>query len=83
MDDQRHEADFEKTGIETEHNIICLNAAVPSVVINAFTSNFPSDLVYEWTLTNEGTWKAHFLRGSVKWEVTFNNNGTIIKSEHD
>jgi hypothetical protein len=83
LDDQRHEADFDKTGNETKHNVICLDAAVPSVVINAFTAAFPSDLVYEWSLTNEGTWKAHFLRGSEKWEATFNGDGTIIKSEHD
>ena len=83
MNDQRHEADFDEHGTESEHNVICINTAVSAVVLNAFSTNFPSDLADEWNLTNENTWKVEFMRGSVKWEVTFSLAGDIIKSEHN
>ena len=83
MDDQRHEARFDDKGHESSHTIICLDAAVPGAVLDAFRTGFPSDIVYEWSLTNEGTWKAHFMRASIKWEVTFDGAGAIIKSEHN
>jgi hypothetical protein len=35
--------------------------------------------VYEWKLTNAGEWKAHFMRGSVKYEATFSAAGVLIK----
>ncbi|MBG9377830.1 hypothetical protein I5907_16440 [Panacibacter sp. DH6] len=83
MDDKRHEARFEDNGHQSSHSVICLDGAVPNGVLNAFRSVYPNDNVYEWKLTNENTWKAHFMRGSVKWEVTFNNSGSILETEHD
>jgi hypothetical protein len=83
MDDQRHEAHFDDNGHQSSHDLICLDAAVPASVLNAFRNAYPADNVYEWKLTNEGTWKAHFMRNTVKWEVTFNNGGNVIKAEHD
>ena len=82
-DDQRHEARFDDKGHQSSHTVICLDAAVPAVVLDAFRAGFPSDNVYEWNLTNEGTWKAHFMRVLIKWEVTFDGAGAIIKSEHN
>lgn len=83
MDDQRHEARFDDNGHQSSHDIICLDAAVPAAVLDAFRDAYPADNVYEWKLTNEGTWKAHFMRNAIKWEVTFNNAGNVIKAEHD
>lgn len=83
MDDQRHEARFDDNGHQSSHDIICIDAPVPFTVLDAFRSAYPTDNVYEWKLTNEDTWKAHFLRSAVKWEVTINNAGNVIKSEHD
>lgn len=83
MDDQRHEARFDDNGHQSSHDIICLDAAVPAAVLDAFRDAYPTDNVYEWKLTNEGTWKAHFMRNAIKWEVTFNNAGNVIKAEHD
>lgn len=83
MDDKRHEAQFDDNGHQSAHSIICLDGAVPNAVLNAFRNTYPNDNVYEWKLTNDNTWKAHFMRGSVKWEVTINNSGTIVKTEHD
>lgn len=82
QDDQRHEAVFDDNGHQSAHKIICLEAAVPALILNAFRESYP-DIVSEWNFTNEGTWKAHFMRGSVKWEVTFNTAGTVIKAEHE
>lgn len=83
MEDQRHEAHFDDKGHQSSHSVICLDAAVPATVLSAFRSTYPTDNVYEWKLTSDQTWKAHFMRGSVKWEVTFDANGTIVKAEHD
>jgi hypothetical protein len=35
-----------------------------------FQQRFPTDNVYEWKLTNAGEWKAHFMRGTIKYEAT-------------
>lgn len=78
---QRHEAQFDDNGHQSSHSVICLDAPIPQGVLDAFRSNFPTDNVYEWNLRNDGTWKAHFMRGSVKWEATFSNTGTLIKVE--
>ena len=83
MDDQRHEAEFRDDGHEDSHSVICLDAAVPDVVLNAFRSNFPNDVVDEWKLNADNSWKAHFLRNGVKYEVTISAAGDILKSEHD
>lgn len=83
MENERHEAHFDDKGHQSSHSVICLDGAVPSAVLDAFRASFPSDNVYEWKLNNDNTWKAHFMRGAIKWEVTLNNSGTIIKTEHN
>lgn len=83
MENERHEAHFDDKGHQSSHSVICLDAAVPAAVLNAFRNAYPTDNVYEWKLNSDNTWKAHFMRAGIKWEVTLNNSGTIIKSEHD
>ncbi|QEC65942.1 hypothetical protein FRZ67_00970 [Panacibacter ginsenosidivorans] len=83
MDDQRHEAHFDDKGHQSSHSVICLDGAVPATVLNAFRAAYPTDNVYEWKFTTDQTWKAHFMRDNIKWEVTFNANGTVVKAEHD
>jgi hypothetical protein len=80
---QRHDARFEDNGHQSSHSVICLDAPVPQVVLDAFRQHYPTDNVYEWKLTNTGDWKPHFMRGTVKWEVTLSPSGVIIKVEHD
>lgn len=77
---QRHEARFDDKGRSSSHKVISL-AAVPKAVLDAFAAQFPSDVVYEWKLRNDGTWKAHYMRGAVKWEATFSATGTLLKNE--
>jgi hypothetical protein len=78
---QRHSAGYEDNGTERHHSISCLTAPVPQVVLTAFRSTHPTDLVYEWKLRNDGTWKAHFMRGTVKWEATYTAVGVLVKEE--
>lgn len=78
---QRHSAGFDDSGHQSSHSIICLDAAVPQVVLDAFRQRFTTDNVYEWKLRNDGTWKAHFMRGTVKYEATYSATGTLIKFE--
>jgi hypothetical protein len=77
---QRHDARFDDNGHHSSHSVISLNA-VPAAVLDAFRQRFPSDNVYEWKLRNDGTWKAHFMRGSVKYEATYSADGTLLKFE--
>ncbi len=81
LGNQRHDAGFDDNGHQSSHNIICLNAAVPQVVLDAFRQQFSADNVYEWKLTNAGEWKAHFMRGAIKYEATFSATGIFIKFE--
>ncbi len=78
---QRHEARFDENGTEKQHSVSCLDAPVPQVILTAFRSTHPNDTVYEWNLRNDGTWKAHFMRGTVKWEATYSATGILIKEE--
>lgn len=78
----RSEARFDDSGHHLSTTQQC-SAAVPAVVLNAFRSSFPNDNVYEWKLMNDGNWKPHFMRGSVKWEAIISPSGSIIKVEHD
>jgi hypothetical protein len=77
----RDEARFDDNGQQRSHRSIS-TAAIPAVVLQAFRTQFANDVVYEWKLRSDGNWKAHFMRGSVKWEVTITPAGTIIKVEH-
>ncbi len=83
LDDERHESKFDDSGHESEHHLLCTSGAVPAAVLDSFRAAFASDIVYEWKLTAEGTWKAHFMRDTIKWEVTLTAAGSIIKTEHD
>ncbi|MCX6317320.1 MAG: hypothetical protein NTW29_08515 [Bacteroidetes bacterium] len=78
---QRHSAGFDDNGHQSSHSVICLDAPVPSVVLDAFRANFPADSVYEWNLRNDGTWKAHIMRNGVKYEATLSATGTVLKFE--
>jgi hypothetical protein len=78
---QRHSAGFEDNGTEKHHSISCITSPVPQVVLTAFRSTHPNDLVYEWNLRNDGTWKAHYMRGTVKWEATYTAAGVLVKEE--
>jgi hypothetical protein len=79
---QHHTAEFEDDGHQKSHSVSG-TSAVPQVVLNAFRARNPNDNVYEWSLRNDGTWKAHFMRGTVKWETTFTGAGVFVKEEHD
>ena len=75
LSNQRHDARFDDSGHQSSHTVISL-AAVPSVVLDAFRQRFPNDNVYEWKLRNDGTWRAHMMRGTIKYEATFAADGT-------
>jgi hypothetical protein len=79
---QRHSASFDDNGHENEEHITSLTGAVPAVVLAAFRTRNANDNVYEWKLTTDGNWKAHFNRNGVKWETTFSSAGTFIAEEH-
>jgi hypothetical protein len=81
LGNERHEASFDDSGHNSSHSVICTTAAVPAVVIDAFRQRFAGDIVYEWKLDNNGNWKAHFMRGSVKYEATFTAAGVLVKFE--
>ena len=80
QNNQRHSAGFDDNGHQSSHSIICLDAPVPQVVLDAFRQRYPSDNVYEWNLNN-GNWKAHIMRAGVKYEATFGADGSFIKFE--
>ena len=81
LNNQRHDAGYDDNGHQSHHTVICLDAAVPTIVLDAFRLRYSTDNVYEWNLRNDGTWKAHFMRGTVKWEATFSATGVFIKLE--
>lgn len=81
LSNQRHDAGFDDNGHQSSHSVICLSSAVPQIVLDAFRLRFPTDNVYEWKLTNDGNWKPHFMRGTIKYEATFSATGTFIKFE--
>jgi hypothetical protein len=78
---QRHDAGYDDNGHQSSHSIICLDAPVPEVILAAFRQQFANDNVYEWKLRNDGIWKAHFMRGTVKYEATFSATGSLLKFE--
>jgi hypothetical protein len=63
---QRHSAGYNDNGHRTSHSIICTGSPVPRAVLDAFLSQFPTDDVCEWKLSNDGTWRMHIMRGSIK-----------------
>ncbi|HEV7781228.1 MAG TPA: hypothetical protein VGO58_08170 [Chitinophagaceae bacterium] len=78
---QRHDAGYDDNGHRSSHSIICIDGTVPEIVLQAFRQGFPTDNVYEWKLRNDGTWKAHFMRGAVKFEATYTAAGALVKFE--
>ena len=78
---QRHQAGYDDNGHRSSHSIICTDGPVPQAVLDAFRQRFPSDNVYEWKGRNDGTWKAHFMRGADKYEATYTASGTLLKFE--
>lgn len=78
---QRHSAGYDDNGNRSSHSIICSSGPVPQAVLDAFRQLYPTDNVYEWKLRNDGTWRAHIMRGAVKYEATFSATGTLIKFE--
>ncbi len=80
---QRHSVGFDDSGHQNKHNITCTGVTVPAAVLNAFRTRNPNDNVYEWKLTSDGNWKAHFMRNGVKWETTFTPAGVFVKEEHE
>jgi hypothetical protein len=78
---QRHSAGYDDNGHRSSHSVICTDGPVPQVVLDAFRQLYPGDLVYEWKLRNDGTWKAHIMRGTVKYEATFSASGSLLKFE--
>jgi hypothetical protein len=78
---QRHSSRFDDSGNERRHSISCTDGPVPQVVLTAFRSTHPNDIVYEWKLRNDGNWKAHYMRGTVKWEATYTAAGVLVKEE--
>lgn len=82
-ENERHEAEFDDNGHESSHSVTCTDGAVPAAVLGAFRNDFSTDNVFEWKLNSDGSWKAHFMRGSVQWEATYSADGAQIKVEHD
>ena len=78
---QRHSAGYDDNGHRSSHSVICTDGPVPQVIMDAFRQLYPGDMVYEWKLRNDGTWKAHIMRGTVKYEATFSASGSLLKFE--
>ena len=78
---QRHEAHYDDNGHQSSHSVICIDGPVPEAVLTAFRSRFSTDNVYEWKLRNDGTWRAHIMRGGIKYEATYSAAGDFIKFE--
>ncbi len=78
---QRHICRFDDNGSQKSHNISCTTGNVPQVVLTAFRATHPTEIVTEWKLRNDGTWKAHYLKGAVAWEATYTAAGVLVKDE--
>jgi hypothetical protein len=78
---QRHSSRFDDNGVSKKHNITCTSGTVPAVVLAAFRATHPTEVVTEWKLRNDGTWKAHYLKNTVLWEATYTVAGVLVKDE--
>jgi len=56
--------------------------SVPSSVLSAFNTRYPSATQVQWKLLSDGTYKAEFFVGSVKWQAIFTASGTLVKEQH-
>jgi hypothetical protein len=57
-------------------------ANVPAAVQTTFSARYPDATAVQWKQLNDGTFKAEFFRGAVKWQVIFSATGTVLKEEH-
>lgn len=57
-------------------------ANVPAAVLSAFSGRYPDATGVQWKAQSDGSFKAEFLRGSVKWQAIFSASGTLLKEEH-
>ncbi|HWJ89754.1 MAG TPA: hypothetical protein VNR87_01505 [Flavisolibacter sp.] len=57
-------------------------ATVPAAVLAAFNARYPDAMRIEWKKQSDGTFKAEFFRGTVKWQAIFTADGRLIKEEH-
>lgn len=58
-------------------------SAVPAAVQTSFTKLFPDAARSEWKKLSNGNYKVQFYRSGVKWEVTFNSAGVVVKQERE
>jgi hypothetical protein len=56
---------------------------VPAAVLTAFHSRYTDATKVEWKNLSDGSFKAEFFRGSIRWQASFTSNGTLVKEEHD
>jgi len=56
---------------------------VPTAVRSAFAARYANATAVQWKKLSDGTYKAEFFRGSVKWQAIFSASGTLMKEEHD
>lgn len=54
--------------------------SVPSAVLSAFNTHYPNATQVQWKLLSDGTYKAEFLIGNVKWQAIFTASGTWLKN---
>jgi hypothetical protein len=54
--------------------------SVPSTVLSAFNTHYPNATQVQWKLLSDGTYKAEFLIGNVKWQAIFTASGTWLKN---
>jgi hypothetical protein len=78
---QRHISRLDDKGSQKSHSISCSSGPVPQNVLTAFRATHPTEVVTEWKLRNDGTWKAHYLKGTIVWEATYTAAGVLVKDE--
>jgi hypothetical protein len=57
-------------------------ATVPAAVTAAFNARYPDATNIQWKKLSDGSFKAEFNRGTVKWQATFTAAGVLLKEEH-
>jgi hypothetical protein len=56
--------------------------SVPAAVLSAFNTRYPDATNIQWKKLSDGSYKAEFFRGAIKWQVIFSATGTLLKEEH-
>jgi hypothetical protein len=57
--------------------------SVPMAVLSAFNTRYPDATRIEWKKLSDGSFKAEFFRGSVRWQAIFTAAGNLVKEERD